>query len=83
MYFLEDLEVWKITGEFRKKIPVVARSLPKEEKFRLTDQLIRASRSVTANLAEGFGRYHYQENIQFWRQSRGPLLETLDHLYVA
>jgi four helix bundle protein len=83
MYFLEDLEAWKISREFRKKISLLAKSLPLEEKFKLSDQLIRASRSVTANIAEGFGRFHYQENIQFCRQARGSLLETLDHLYVA
>jgi four helix bundle protein len=38
---------------------------------------------VTANIAEGHGRYHYQENIQFCRQSRGSLYELLDHLTVA
>ncbi len=83
MYFLEDLEVWNISREFRKKISFLVKTLPGEEKFRLSDQLIRSSRSVTANIAEGFGRYHYQENIQFCRQSRGSLLETLDHLYIA
>jgi len=45
--------------------------------------MIRASRSVTANIAEGHGRYHYQENIQFCRQARGSLYELLDHLTVA
>lgn len=56
---------------------------PPDEKYRLSDQLIRASRSVTANIAEGYGRYHYQENIQFCRQSRGSLFEIVDHLTVA
>jgi four helix bundle protein len=45
--------------------------------------MIRASRSVTANIAEGYGRYHYQENIQFCRQARGSLFELIDHLSVA
>jgi len=45
--------------------------------------MIRASRSVTANLAEGYGRYHYQENIQFCRTSRGSLTEIQDHIIVA
>ena len=49
----------------------------------MRDQLLRSSRSVTANIAEGFGRYHYQENVQFCRQSRGSLSETLDHLICA
>ena len=57
-----------------------AKSLPSEERFRLTDQLIRASRSVTANIAEGFGRHHHNENLQYCRQSRGSLSECLDHL---
>jgi four helix bundle protein len=58
-------------------------TFPKEEKYRLTDQLIRASRSVTANLAEGYGRFHYAENVQFARQARGSLYEALDHLTVC
>lgn len=45
--------------------------------------MVRASRSITANIAEGYGRYHYQDNIRFCRQSRGSLLELLDHLEVA
>lgn len=46
------------------------------------DQILRASRSVTANIAEGYGRFHYQENIQFCRQARGSLFELVDHLTV-
>jgi four helix bundle protein len=42
--------------------------------------MLRASRSTTHNIAEGFGRYHYQENIQFCRQSRGSLFELKDQL---
>lgn len=45
--------------------------------------MIRASRSVTANIAEGYGRFHYQENIQFCRQARGSLYELVDHVIVA
>ncbi|GAG51541.1 unnamed protein product [marine sediment metagenome] len=45
--------------------------------------MIRASRSSTANIAEGYGRFHFQENIQFCRQSRGSLFELIDHLLVA
>jgi four helix bundle protein len=45
--------------------------------------MIRASRSATANIAEAFGRFHYQESIQFCRQGRGSLYELIDHLHVA
>lgn len=82
-YRFEDLEAWKKGREFRKEISKLCKTLPKEEKFRLIDQLIRASRSITANIAEGHGRYHYQENIQFCRTSRGSLDECKDHLITA
>jgi len=45
--------------------------------------MIRASRSITANIAEGYGRFHFQENIQYCRQARGSLTEMYDHLTVA
>lgn len=51
--------------------------------YGLTAQIRDAAVSVTANIAEGYGRYHYQENIQFCRISRGSVNEVLDHLYAA
>ena len=45
--------------------------------------MLRASRSVTANIAEGFGRHHHQENFQFCRQARESLTEMRDHLHDA
>lgn len=79
----EELEVWKLGRTIRTDFSQLAKTLPNEEKYRLADQVIRASRSVTANIAEGFGRFHYQENIQFCRQARGSLMELIDHLSVA
>jgi len=78
-----DLEVWKNCRKFRIEIRKIVKSFPPEEKYQLVDQLKRSSRSTTANIAEGFGRYHFQENIQFCRQARGSLSETLDHLICA
>jgi len=83
MKSFEELECWKKAAALRKEISALVKSFPKDERFRLSDQLIRASRSVTANIAEGYGRYHFQENIQFCRHSRGSLYEVLDHLIVA
>ena len=80
---LEDLNVWIKCRELKNKLAKVARELPAEEKYRLTDQLIRASRSITNNIAEDYGRFHFQGNIQFLRQSRGSLYECKDHLYCA
>jgi four helix bundle protein len=75
-----DLDVWKVAREMRREIYRLASSLPEFEKFGLASQLRRAATSVTANLAEGFGRYGYQENIHFCRQARGSIYELRDHL---
>jgi four helix bundle protein len=79
----EDLDVWKVCRDLRIQVSAIARTFPKEERYRLRDQLVRASRSVTANLAEGYGRFHYAENVQFARQARASLYEIIDHLTVA
>jgi four helix bundle protein len=78
-----DLEVWKKGAELRKTIFQMVKGFPAEERLRLSDQLIRAARSITANIAEGYGRFHYRDNARFCRQSRGSLFELLDHLEVA
>jgi four helix bundle protein len=57
--------------------------LPKEERYRLGDQLIRASRSTTSNIAEGYGRFHYLDNAKFCSNARGSCWEVLDHLITA
>ena len=80
----EDLECWQAGREFRlfvsKQILPV---LPKDEKYRLGDQLIRAARSITANIAEGYGRFHYLDNSKFCSNARGSAHEVLDHLITA
>jgi len=80
---LTDLEVWKKGRLFRNDISTLVNTFPTHEKFKLIDQMIRASRSITANIAEGHGRFHFQENIQYCRQARGSLVECYDHLTVA
>lgn len=54
--------------------------LPPEEKFNLNTQIRRASVSGTANISEGYGRFCYQEGIQFYRIARGSIYELKDHL---
>jgi len=79
----EDLEVWKVCREIKKKIFKLIKNYPVEEKYSLITQMRRAAISITANIAEGYGRFHYQENIQFCRQARGSLYELLDHLITS
>lgn len=78
-----DLQVWQDCSEIRRRVWILSKKLPREEIHRLTDQTVRAARSATANIAEGYGRFHYQENIQFCRQARGSLYEMIDHFTVV
>lgn len=79
----EDLDVYKKCREFRQDISSLVKKLPQTENHKLQSQLLRSSRAVTSSIAEGFGRFHHLENIQFCRQSRGSLMECLEHLIIA
>lgn len=80
---LEGLEVYKSARLFSKKISELVKTFPKLEDYLLKNQLMRSSRSITANIAEGYGRLHYKEFIQFCRQARGALNQTMEHLICA
>src|ERR1700730_10603906 len=75
---LDDFELYKIAREFRRRAYLVVHQLPPEEKYALANQMRRAAVSVTNNIAEGHGRWHYQENIRFCRISRGSVDELID-----
>ena len=79
----EDLICWKAARKSRIEISDLIKQFPDYEKFELVSQMRRASRSVTHNIAEGYGRFHYKENIQFCRVSRGSLYEIQDQLITA
>lgn len=79
----EFLDIWKEARLFRIMIIDLCKKIPREEKFRLIDQIKRSSRSVTADIAEGYGRFHYLDNIKFCRDEGGSLNETFDHMTVA
>ena len=78
-----DLEAWRLARRLRVEVYRICVGFPKNETFGLGSQIRRAAISVTANIAEGFGRYSYQENIQFCRQSRGSVYELRDHFTTA
>lgn len=79
----EDLEVWKKARELKNDIAQLVKTFPPDERFRLTDQLIRSSRSVNTQIAEGHGRNTWPDKIRFCVISRGSLSETLNHLIDA
>ena len=79
----EDLEVYKKARLFRKAMYGVTRRLPEFEKYELASQIRRAAVSLTNNIAEGHGRFHYLEQLKFLFQARGSLQELIDNLNVC
>jgi four helix bundle protein len=75
---LDDFELYRVAREFRKRIYRLIKQLPAEEKYALASQARRAALSVTNNIAEGHGRWHYQENIRYCRIARGSVDELID-----
>ena len=81
---LKRLKVWVRAKDFALKIyKQVLPLLPAEEKWNLNQQLRRSSLSISANIAEGYGRFYYQDNVRFCYIARGSLDETLSHLTFA
>ena len=79
----EDLDVHKACREFRQRIYKLAKLLTSEERFGLAQQMRRAAVSLTSNIAEGYGRHHWQEHTQFCRHARGSLMELIDGINVC
>lgn len=80
----EDLECWKACRELRIFVArVLCKTLPKDERYRIGDQILRSARSTTANIAEGYGRFHYLDNAKFCSNARGSCWETVDHMITA
>jgi four helix bundle protein len=79
----EDLEVWKKARELKNEISELVKIFPADERFRLTDQIIRSSRSVNTQISEGHGRRTWPDRLRFSVIARGSLSETLNHLIDA
>jgi four helix bundle protein len=80
---LDDFELYQSARDFRKRVYRLIKRLPPEEKYCLAPQMRRAALSITNNIAEGHGRWHYQENIQYCRIARGSIEEIIDDLNVC
>lgn len=78
-----DLNVWKEGHKLVIMIYKITKQFPKEETYSLTDQMRRAASSVTANIAEGFGRQTYKEKVQFYYMSKGSLSELKNFILIA
>jgi four helix bundle protein len=76
----EELLVWQKGRELRKNAFKLVKKFPPEEKYSLSDQLLRSARSVCAQIAEGHGKRTTPDKIKYCIQARGSLSETLNHL---
>jgi four helix bundle protein len=79
----EELELWKKIRFFKNDVCKIAKQFPSDEKYKLTDQITRSSRSINALIAEGHGRFTYPDQIHYCIQARGSLSETINHLIDA
>ncbi len=76
----EDMPVWQKSMDLAARIFEITQSLPRKEDYGLTSQIRRAALSVSGNLAEGFGRNHTKDKLNFYFASRGSLAESKNHL---
>jgi len=78
-----DLNVWREGHKLVILVYSMTKLFPKTESYSLTDQMRRAASSVTANIAEGFGRQTYKEKLQFYYLAQGSLTELKNFLLIA
>ena len=79
----KDLLTWQKGMLLAKELYKITETLPKEERYGLTDQLRRAGISVPSNIAEGFGRESKNEYVRFLKIARGSLYEIETQLYLC
>lgn len=79
----KELESYIKARELRISISELVKKFPASEKFQLISQIIRSSRSITANIAEGYGRFTYTDTRHFFIIARGSTTETMEHLTTA
>jgi four helix bundle protein len=76
----EDMPVWQKAIDLAVKIFNLTEKLPKKEDFGLTSQIRNSGLSISGNIAEGFGRKHTKDKLNFYYNARGSLAETKSHL---
>jgi four helix bundle protein len=78
-----DLEVWQRSNKVTIAIYKITMNFPKDERFGLTDQVRRSASSISANIAEGFNRYHANDKIRFYLNARGSISESKSHIMLS
>ena len=80
---LEELKVWQEARKLMRMVYEITEKFPPREKFNLTKHMRQCVRNIPGNIAEGFGRYHFQESMQFYRIARGSLSELKSDIYCS
>lgn len=83
LYSFEKLEVWRDIRDFTKKIFLITKKFPSDERFSLVAQIKRATLSISSNLAEGTSRSSMKDQARFTEIAFGSLVEVLNHLIIA
>lgn len=78
-----DLNVWREGHKLVIMVYKITNGFPKKETYSLIDQMRRAAASITANIAEGFGRQTYKEKVQFYYLAKGSLSELKNFILIA
>jgi four helix bundle protein len=78
-----DLDAWQLAYNLVIKVYKISKDFPKEEIFGIVGQVRRAAVSVSANIAEGFGRYHYKDKVKFYYQARGSATEVQNLIMIC
>lgn len=79
----EQLTVWQESQKLAVEVYSATKSFPKDELFAITNQLRRAASSISANIAEGFGRQTNKDKVHFYVMAYGSLLEVKNFLYLS
>jgi four helix bundle protein len=78
-----EMPVWQIAAEIVEDVYQLTAKLPKQEDYALCGQMRKAAVSIAGNIAEGFGRHHTKDKLNFYFFSRGSAHEEISHLYCA
>lgn len=73
---LRELEIYKLRLELSGDVWSIYKSLPKDLKYNIGNQVLSSVDSIGANIAEGYGRYHYKDSMRFYYNARGSLWES-------
>jgi len=75
----EDLKVWQLAHQLSIEVSALVKTFPRHEKYDLAGQMRRSSRSIPADIAEGYGRYHFNDKLTFYERARASLGELRNH----